>query len=299
MKKIVLLLIVVFSQVYNISAGELNCQVQVVSTLVQGQGVDARAFKTLETAIYEFMNTQGWTEDNFSEIEKIDCNILINITSVLSPTKFKASIDIQARRPVHNSSYNTILFNYLDDNVSFNYQENQALEYSETTFLNNLTAILGFYAHYIIGLDYDSFGLKGGSQQYQTALNIVNSVSGEFAAGWTTGNNNRYWIINNVLDAPFIPLRESFYKYHRQGLDIMSKDVDKGRAEIFQAIKALEKVHTINPVSFNMQLFFIAKSKEIIDIFSKGTAEEKRVIVPLLRKIDPANGNKYLLINKG
>jgi Domain of unknown function (DUF4835) len=275
------------------TAQELKWQVQVISQLVQGQGVDARVFKTLERAIYEFLNTKKWTEDNFSDIEKIDCNLVINVTKVVSPTRFQATMDFQARRPIYNSSYTSILFNYLDNDIEFEYQENQALQYSETSYSNNLTSILGFYANFILGLDYDSYSLKGGDIYYQKALNIVNGIPTEFAADWTKGTNNRYWMIYNMLDATFIPLRECVYNYHRLGLDVMSKDVIKGRAVIFDAVQNLQKIHAVKPLSFSLQLFFIAKSAELINIFSKATPEEQNTIIPILKKINPINSSKY------
>lgn len=298
MRFILSILFVLFTS-FNSIAQELRCQVKIVSVQVQGQGVEARVFTGLETAINEFMNNRKWTGDNFNDVEKIDCNILINITKIVSANTFQATMEIQSRRPVYNSSYNTVLLNYSDNSFVFNYIENQPLEYAENTYLNNLTSVLAFYAYYMLGLDYDSFSLNGGTPHYQKALNIVNSVSGDVASSWTSGTRNRYWMVNNMLDATFVPLRESLYKYHRLGLDVMSKDKDAGKKVIIESLEALNKIHAIKPLSFNVQMFFNAKSDEVISIFSGATTEEKNKIVPILSKIDPTNSNKYIKITGG
>jgi hypothetical protein len=279
-----------------LQAQELRCQVKIISAQVQGQGVEARVFTGLETAITEFMNNRKWTGDNFSNIEKIDCNILINITKIVSANTFQATMEIQSRRPVFSSSYNTVLLNYSDNAFTFTYIENQPLEFAENTYLNNLTSVLAFYAYYLIGLDYDSYSLNGGTPHYQKALNIVNSVTGDAASSWNSGSRNRYWMVNNMLDASFVPLRESMYKYHRLGLDIMSQNKEAGRKVITESLEGLLKIHAIKPLSFSVQMFFNAKSDEVISIYTGATTEEKSKIVPILGKIDPTNSNKYMKI---
>ena len=283
---------------YNVQAQELRCQVKVVSIQVQGQGVDNRVFSSLETAIGEFMNNRRWTNDNYSDIEKIDCNILINLTKITAANTFQATMEIQSRRPVYRSSYNTVLLNYSDNSFAFTYLENQPLEYDENTFLNNLTSVLAFYAFYMIGLDYDTYSLNGGTPYFQKALNIVNSVTGRESSSWTSGTRNRYWMVNNMLDATFVPLREGIYKYHRLGLDVMSENKENGRKEITDAIEGLTKIHAIKPLSFSVQMFFNSKTDEIISIYSGSTPPEKAKITPILSRIDPTNSNKYAKINQ-
>jgi hypothetical protein len=280
-------------------AQELKCQVQVVSQQIQGQGVDNRVFTTLQTAIFEFMNNRKWTNDNFTNNEKIDCNILINLTKMPTPGIYQGTIEVQSRRPVYKSSYNAVLLNYLDNNFSFTYQENQPLNYSENTYTDNLTSILAFYAYFMIGLDYDSYSLKGGTPYFQKALNIVNNVSGDAEGEWTSGDRNRYWMIYNLLDATYIPLRDAMYNYHRLGLDVMYDKKEEGLKMIASSIENLQKIHAIKPTSFSMQLFFNAKSDEVINIFTGASPEMKNKMVPILNRIDPSNSNKYMKINGG
>ena len=272
---------------------ELNCKVQVLSQSIQG--TDKRVFETLQTAIYEFMNNRKWTNDVFKINERIDCSILINITERISTEEFKATLQIQARRPVFKSSYNTVLLNNNDNDFQFKYQEGQPLEFTENTHLSNLTSVLAFYAYFMIGLDYDSFSLDGGTPYFQKALAIVNNAQSSSDLGWKAfdGSKNRYWLINNMLDASFVSLRECMYKYHRLGLDVMVDNKESGRAEILESLEELKNVHQIKPLSYSLQVFFIAKSDEIINIFSGAFSDEKAKIVNLLNEIDPTNSNKY------
>ncbi len=292
MKKISLLIL--FSLVINsYYAQELNCKVDVNSDQVQGS--DKHVYESMKTALYEFMNNRKWTSDVFKTEERIDCNILIKISDRPTTDAFTASIQIQARRPVYKSSYNSVLFNYEDKDFSFNYLEGQPLDFSENTFITNLTSVMGFYANLIIGLDYDSFALNGGTPYLQKALAIVNNAQNAAEKGWKAfdGTKNRYWLINNMLDASFVPIRECMYNYHRKGLDVMVDNKDAGRSVILESIESLRKVHEVKPLSFNLQVFFIAKSEELINIFSGGLPEEKPKIILVLNDIDPTNSNKY------
>lgn len=278
-----------------LNAQELNCKVQVLSQQVQG--TDKRAFESMQTAIYEFMNNKKWTSESYKNNERIDCSILINITE-RTGDDFKGTLQIQSRRPVYKSSYNSVLLNYNDNDISFKYLENQPLEFNDNSYLSELTSILGYYAYLIIGLDYDSFALNGGTPYLQKALAVDNNAQNSSGKGWKAfdGDKNRYWLINNMLDASFIPLRECMYTYHRKGLDIMSDNKEAGRAVIMESIESLKKVHQIKPLSFSVQVFFNAKADEIINIFSGAFPDEKSKILNTLNEIDPTNSNKYLKI---
>ncbi|HSH64921.1 MAG TPA: DUF4835 family protein, partial [Bacteroidia bacterium] len=166
----------------HLPAQELNCQVQI--TTQQISGTDKRIYDLMKTQIYEFMNNRKWTNETFRNEERIDCSILINITERLATDEFNATFQIQSRRPVFESSYNSVLLNFIDNDFHFKYTEGQQLDYSETTYLSNLTSILAFYANMVIGLDYDSFSLDGGTPYFQKALAIANNAQGSGEKGW-------------------------------------------------------------------------------------------------------------------
>lgn len=292
MRKLILFLLFV-SLRFSLSAQELNCQVQVLTQQISG--TDKRVFDALQTAIFEFLNNKKWTTESFKTEERIDCSILINITEKVSNDEFKATLQVQARRPIFKTSYNSPLLNYNDNEIQFKYIENQALDFTENTYTSELTSILAFYANLIIGMDYDTFSMNGGTPYLQKALAVVNSAQNASGKGWKAfdGDKNRYWIINNMLDAPFVALRECMYTYHRKGLDEMVDNKESGRAAILESLADLKKVHEAKPLSFSLQVFFNAKSDEIINIFSGGFSDEKSRVLNILNEIDPTNSNKY------
>lgn len=296
-KIVIIFLLVSFSN--KASAQELNCNVQVNSSQIQGS--DKSIFDAMQKAIFEFMNNRKWTNNVFKNTERIECSILINVTEQISINQFKGTIQIQSRRPVFNTSYNTTLLNHLDKEFEFKFNEFDPLEYSENTFITNLTSVLAYYANVIIGLDYDSFSLKGGTKYYQKAQAIVSNAQGAQESGWKAfeGERNRYWLVENMLHQNYAPLRECMYKYHRMGFDVMAQNVPNGRAVVFNSLLLLDKVYERKPGSFQLQLFFNAKSNEIVDLFVDGEPKEKTEITNLLNKIDPNNLSKYNKIAKG
>lgn len=296
--KIFLIISVVFLS-FDAKSQELNCNVQINATQIQGS--DKSIFDAMQKAIFEFMNNRKWTNNVFKSTERIECSILINVTERVSTNQFKGTIQVQSRRPVYASSYNSTLFKHFDKDFEFTFNEFDPLQYSETSFLSNLTSVLGFYANIILATDYDSFSLKGGTKYLEKAQTIVNNAQGAQETGWKAfeGERNRYWLVYNLLHQYYIPLRECIYSYHREGFDIMSKSVPAGRAVVFNSLKGLEKVYERKPGSFSLQIFFNSKSSEIVDLFVEGTPKEKAEITNLLNKIDPNNLSKYDKILKG
>jgi len=276
-----------------IIAQELNCTVKVLSPAIQG--TERSVFETLETAIKEFMNNTRWTNDNFKQDEKIECNLTINVTKRNSVDEFEANIIVQSRRPVYKSSYNTNLINYQDNDFTFKYTPYQPFEFNENTFINNLTSTLGYYAYIFIGLDYDTFSPEGGTPYYQKAQTIVNNAQNAPDKGWKAfeGSKNRYWLAENLANANFKGVRSCLYNYHRNGLDMMTNDVEMARKNIADALDGLMKVHNLQMGSFLMQVFFLAKADEVVNIFSVAPPDVKSKLVPLLNTIDPGNVTKY------
>jgi hypothetical protein len=293
MKYRLILFFVLFTFSDLLDAQELNCTVKVLSPAIQG--TERSVFETLETAVKEFMNNTRWTNDNYKQDEKIECNITINVTKRISVDEFEANIIVQSRRPVYKSSYNTNLINYQDNDFTFKYTPFQPFEFNENTFINNLTSTLGYYAFIFIGLDYDTFSPEGGTPYYQKAQTIVNNAQNVPDKGWKAfeGSKNRYWLAENLANANFKGVRSCLYNYHRMGLDMMTNDVEIARKNIADALEGLLKVHNMQMGSFLMQVFFLAKADEVVNIFSIATPELKSKLVPVLNTIDPGNVTKY------
>ncbi|MCW3804793.1 DUF4835 family protein [Plebeiibacterium marinum] len=274
-------------------AQELQCSVSVVSPGVQG--TNKQVYQTMQTAIMEFVNGQKWTDNVFSPEERIECSILINIKEVVSAGEYSGTIQIQSRRPVFNSSYRSMLFNYLDQDFKFKYEEFEPLIYNPNSIESDLVGILSYYAYVILGLDYDSYSKNGGTKYIEQAEKIVSMSQNSRYSGWRSyeSKRNRYWLVENYLNQQHKPMRDCMYQYHRQGLDKMSEKPEDGRKEILLAVEKLQKVHRQRPGTFAMQLFFDAKSDELINVFSDSFSLEKSRAVEILAEIDPANSSKY------
>lgn len=283
----------------SIFSQELNCQVSVVSVQVQGT-TEKQIFDQLQKSIFEFMNNTRWTKDNFTTAERIDCSILINVTSKISADDYIGTIQIQSRRPVYKSSYFSPTVNYIDESFVFKYQQFQQLEFNLNTFSNNITSVLAYYAYIIIANDYDTYSNLGGTEYFQKAQLIVGNAQSANESGWKSfeSNKNRYWIVENALQPVFQPIRECMYKYHRLGLDFMNEKPDDGRKEILKSMDLLLGVYKNRPASFPMELFFNAKVVEVVNIFSKGQPDEKAKAVEVLTTVDPANSTKYFKIQE-
>ncbi|HXC06267.1 MAG TPA: DUF4835 family protein [Bacteroidia bacterium] len=277
-------------------AQELNCTVQVLAPQIQGT-TEKRIFEALKTSVYEFMNNTHWTKDNFGPQERITMSLTITVNTEIAIDQFTGTLQIQTNRPAYKSSYSCTIMNYSDNDFQFNYIEAQPMDFIETTFSNNLTSILAFYAYVAIAEDYDTFSLYGGTPYYQKAQQIVNMAQNAAEHGWkafeSTSQKNRYWLIENAMSSVFGPLRECMYKYHRQGFDVMYSDLATGRQAVYESLQMVQKVYQEKPASFNLQLFFSAKCDELVKLFSTAYTDEKGKAVTLLNSIDPANINKY------
>lgn len=301
-KKTTLSFVIILSAYVLSSAQELNCNVQVVTQQIQG--TNKEIFRTLQAAVYEFVNTRTWTNNVYSYSERIECNILINLTDQISSDEFKGTIQVQARRPVYNTTYNSTIFNFIDNNFHIRYVEFEPLEFNETSYLSNLTSILAYYVYIIIGLDNDSFSFEGGSLCFEKAEAIVMNAQNAPFAGWKpyegSGNKNRYWLIKNILDVEYSPVREFFYRFHRMGLDKLESATNEARIEIIEGLRLLQEVYRKkpDPYLFLLQIIFDAKADEFVNIFSESFTEEKGRVIKILKEIDPSNSRKYEKINE-
>jgi len=278
-------------------AQELKCNVQIVTQQIQG--TNKQVFQTLQTAIYEFMNNTTFTRHIYGFDERIECNLMFNITEQISADEFKGTLQIQSRRPVFNTNYNTVMLNCMDKDIHFRYVEFEPLEFDPTQHLSNLTSLLAYWAYFIIAMDYDSFSLMGGDPYFSQAENIVTNAQNAREAGWkpfeSLDHNNRYWLVNDILNDNYAPVREFNYHYHRHGLDVMDGKVAEGRAVIAESLEHLQEVYRNRPDPFMhvLKLVFDAKADELINIFSESFTEEKNRALNILLEIDPANKRKY------
>lgn len=280
------------------SAQELNCTVNV--NFQQVEGTETKVFENLERAIFEFVNNRKWTNYNYTVEERIECTILVTISNRVSTNQFTGSLNIALKRPVYDAAYNSTDLNYIDKDFQFEYVEFQPLDFQENTFMSNLTSVLAYWIYMFIGIDFDTFMLNGGDQFYEKAKNIVTAAQNENFPGWKAFENqkNRYWLVENLQNPAYQPIRTFLYEYHRRGLDLMYEDANRGRANILKSLKYLDQIKDQRPGLFLLQIIFDAKSDEFVNIFSEGSPSEQAQAMNLLMKIDPANSGKYETILK-
>jgi len=295
MRKIVFFIIIVSFFSNRIYSQEFKVKVTVQTPKLKL--VDPKVFKMMEKSINEFFNNSKWTVDDYEDYEKIEANVLINITNELSPTSFVGDFSFQCLRPVYKSNYKTVTFNWIDKNFTFVYEELQPIDISTTVFIDDLSAILTFYGYYMLGLDYDSFATMGGDRYFDKAREVVDNVplTNQNIKSWHVNGkkDNKYWLVDYIRNPKFKNYRQSFYEYHRLGLDVMYEDPAKGRAVIISALKEVGRLADFYPQNAIVKLFINDKRDELVEIFKGAGYAQKNSVYNLLSKIDPSGIDRY------
>jgi len=276
-------------------AQQLNCTVQVNSDKVTT--ANTQIFKNLEISISEFVNKTDWTGEEYKQHEKINCSMVITLNSYDS-NQFTGTLQIESTRPIFNSSYSSPVFNYNDKDFSFRYIEFENLFFNPASFDSNLVSVLAFYSYMILGFDADTYSLNGGRSWFDTAQQVLSVAQQSGYKGWTQadGNQNRFFLISDLLSGTFDAFRESMYHYHRNGLDNMTKDTKASKEKIIESISTLSAIYNVRPNAFLTRVFFDAKVDEIVSILSGGPKVSISETVDLLNKISPLNSGKWTTI---
>jgi len=302
MRKILYLLIpMVFLSCSLLHAQELQAKISVNASRV-GSQVDKKVFQTLQNALNTFLNNRKWTNDVFQTNEKIVCNFLLNISEAKGDNIYNASLTVQAARPVFNSGYDSPLVNFIDDAVLFRYVEFQPVEFNENRvsgtdpLVSNLTAVFAYYVNIILGMDFDSFSLRGGDPYFQKAQTIVNNApDSRDIVGWRNfdGQRNRYWLVDNLTNSKYTLLHDALYSYYRLGLDNMYENETEARAAVINTLNFLNNINTETPNTMGLAFFFQGKTRELVGVFKKTNPDEKSRALELLSKLDISNSNFY------
>lgn len=278
------------------SAQEFNFNVIVNTEQLTGAAMDKSLQTDMQTVLQSFVNNRKWTLANLTPLERIQGVIQIGLTEMSSPTRFKANIQIQSMRPVYGASYESVLFNFFDKDWDFEYTLGQNIEYSETANNSELANLLSYYLYMVLGMDFDSFALKGGTVYYDKAFQILNNAQATaLSKGWRAndGANARYWLIENINSPQSQIIRETNYIYHRKGMDYMTTDDKNGRIKIMEVLDMIKKMNDIKPSTLVMRTFFNTKDVEITNIFTDAPISEKNRVSEILKELDPTNTDKY------
>lgn len=288
------------SVVSNARAQELQARLTVNANQISSQ-TDRKIFQSMQAALNTFLNNRKWTDDVYQPAEKINCNFLLTIIQA-DNNIFTGTLTVQAARPVYNSTYVTPLINFQDETVTFKYVEYQPVDFNENRvsgsdgLASNLTASLAFYVYIILGLDYNSFSLRGGDPYFQKAQNIVNNApDGRDIAGWRAfdGQRNRYWLMENLTNNKYALIHEAMYNYYRLGLDKMYENESEARLAILDAITQFNTLNNDQQNSMVIPFFFQGKTNEIIRIFKKASPDQKQKVQEIMARLDISNANIY------
>ena len=259
--------------------------------------IDPKIFETLERDLILFLTSHPWTTDRFESEEQIRCNFVLTVKEGGSPNNFEAELAIQSTRPVYGTGEQTRVFNYLDKQFDFYYEQFQAVQLSESSFTGNIGSVFGYYAYMILGYDYDTFSPLGGQRYFEEAQEIINRLPSDLATGdpgwWTRQSRNRFWLLENILSPRSLPLRRAQYTYHREGLDLMHQSINQGRANCLLAIEDVQQTNQAYPGTVFVQTFIDAKRDEIIEMFKGATPSEQQTVIQTLSRIDPSNSGRY------
>jgi hypothetical protein len=282
-----------------VSAQELNCQLTINPGRVGG--ADQQFYANMQQALTTFINGQKWTEDVFSFQERINCSINIMLDERITGNQFKATVQIQSSRPVYNSSYSSVLFNYTDPDWIFEFNEFQPMEFNPNQHSSNLLALLAFYANIVVGLDYNTFGKESGMVYLRRAQQIVLNAQNAVEIGWRQNQSlrNRYWLAELLNNPAYKPFHAGLYEYHRQGLDQMNKPerIIEARRKMLGALEKLHDVNRSKPGGMLIPLYLKGKLPEIVGFCSKALPAEKAKVVEQLVAMDPINQAEYNRIN--
>ena len=293
MRKFFLLFVVLLTTSTIKAQQELNALVTINADQIQS--TNKQVFETLEKSLSEFINQTKWTNKTFLPQERINCAFTFIVTQQNNNT-FTTTLQVQATRPVYGSSYETPIINTNDSQVTFRYNEFDPLFFNPNNYNGNLIATVVFYVYTILGVDADTFALKGGQQYYKQAENVALLAQQNGSSGWENeiGEANRFTLIDNMLSSKFIALRQAYYNYHRKGFDTFATNEKSSKVKIANSIMSLNKIFNVT-VGNNMLRFFLdAKADEIVNVFSDGvTSGKEEQLKTTLRRIAPTYGSKW------
>jgi len=295
MKKGMFLLLIMSVLTQSGRGQEIACRVTVNTQKLANNSVDKSMFNALEQNLTAFINERKWTNFNYKPEERIDCAIQIDIEQAKGNDTYEGVLKAQLSRPVFNSVYYSPLVTIQDNHIAFKYNANQPFEYDDNSYIWSLTSITAFYVNLFLGITYDTYSLNGGTPFYNKCQSIIN-VAPNQEKGWSSSSSekrNRYWLLESFINPANENVRKFLYNYHRLGMDVLSQDLNTGVNTIFDAVILLQQLYMRNPSTVSVPIICLAKNIEFVNVFSGAPIELKQKIVPLLRRMDAPNTDKY------
>ena len=297
MKKVIIALILFMWMRIGISQEFLG-NIQVQSQKVEG--IDPSVWTAMKTSMFEFMNNQIWSNYNFKIEERIEFTMVFTINEVIGTDDFSGTLNVVLQRPVYGTDYNSDVINLVDKDIHFKYVPYQSMEYADGTYTSNLTSILAYYAYIMLGLDFDTFSLLGGTQFYEKAQAVATAAQSSSELGWQgfEGPKNRYSLAENLMNSSYEDMRKFLYEYHLNGMDVLATNASGGRGVITKSLKYYKNIYDKRPGLYLLQVMLESKRDEIINIYKEASPAEKTTMLNIMKEVDPPNGTRYDMVNE-
>lgn len=278
-------------------AQEIRALVSLNQESVQSSGLDY--LDQIIGLTRSYINKHIWTEKQVDQVEQLDVNMQIILNRVTGGSTFSANLVLSLRRPIYNTTQQTVVLNLIDEDWVFTFDRNKNVIHDEVAF-DGIASIYDFYVYLILGLDADTFAPLGGKEFYERAQFIVNNAQGLGDAGWTRSPTrvNRFLLVQMLLDPQYNGFRQALYLFHRKGLDTFLTDPEGSRQRVFEALTLLKDTRRQVTQNFLFQNFYDAKFREITDIFMEAEPEMKIAVYQLLSEIDPSHLNQYEVLRR-
>ncbi|MBS1493230.1 MAG: DUF4835 family protein [Bacteroidetes bacterium] len=215
-----------------------------------------------------------------------------------SSDNYDVQLFVSSRRKIDDASLRTNtpkyspMFRFLDERVSFFYNNSLRFERNDSRF-EPLVSLLDYYAYMILGYDEDSYFVKGGTSLFQKALDICNKPMTD-KKGWTESGGGskptRLQIVQELLSVRFDNYRKGIFEYMWMGIDSMSVNKRDAYKNVLSSLERIDQVRKNEIKSYNIDIFYDAKNKEIADLF---TDYGDRTVYDKLIKFDPSHRSVY------
>lgn len=136
------------------------------------------------------------------------------------------------------------------------------------------------------------FQNSGGQAWFDKSLKISQNSQNQRFGGWSQmeGTRTRGLLIDHLLKQENKPLRNFYYNYHRNGLDMLSKPSQaQGQKNIYNAIMQLKVFENNFQMNYPFNVMLEAKKDEIFKIFqdNKNPAINMNDLKQLVSKFSP------------
>lgn len=297
--KILFLSVFVVLQALTLHAQELRAKVTINAK--QLTNVDPAIFDKMKTDVEEFLNLRKWTDDIYTESEKINCSVNITLDKVISQGKYKGSIYVLSSRPIYNTAYNSTVLKVLDNEFIISYDDFSIIEYTDNAFRSNFGSVLAYYANMIIGMDYDSFSEKGGDIYFDKAMDIIRNAQGEeeFKKGWrsTESNLNRYWLVENLINPKYERLRTFNKVFHLDILDVLHEKNTSAKLDLHTQVLELEDLKYYT-TSYLLKTFLEIKADEIYNLATELDNDKQKDVKRIMSILNPTNKKLWNALGK-